>query len=142
MNPSFIFIGILILFLLSGIRIIFEYKRALKFRFGKYVKTLNPGFRWIIPLVDTIQVVDIRVITINIVSQEVMTEDNVPCSIDGVVFFKVVDPEMAVLEVEEYNFAITQLSQAALRDVCGKVELDTILSKREEMGKNIKNIVK
>ena len=141
MNPSFIFTGILILFLLSGIRIIFEYKRALKFRFGKCVKTLRPGFRWIIPLVDTIQVVDIRVITINIVSQEVMTEDNVPCSIDGVVFFKVVDPEMAVLEVEEYNFAITQLSQAALRDVCGKVELDTILSKREEMGKNIKNIV-
>ena len=141
MNPSFIFTGILILFLLSGIRIIFEYKRALKFRFGKYASTLKPGFRWIIPLVDTIQVVDIRVITINIVSQEVMTEDNVPCSIDGVVFFKVVDPEMAVLEVEEYNFAITQLSQAALRDVCGKVELDTILSKREEMGKNIKNIV-
>ncbi|MFD0836859.1 slipin family protein [Mariniflexile aquimaris] len=141
MNPQLLFSIFIIVFLLSGIRIIFEYKRALKFRFGKYVKTLNPGFRWIIPLVDTIQVVDIRVITINIVSQEVMTEDNVPCSIDGVVFFKVVDPEMAVLEVEEYNFAITQLSQAALRDVCGKVELDTILSKREEMGKNIKNIV-
>ena len=141
MNPMFIFTGILILFLLSGIRIIFEYKRALKFRFGKYIKTLKPGFRWIIPLVDTIQIVDIRVITINVVSQEVMTEDNVPCSIDGVVFFKVIDPEMAVLEVEEYGFAIAQLSQAALRDVCGKVELDTILSKREEMGKNIKKIV-
>jgi regulator of protease activity HflC (stomatin/prohibitin superfamily) len=141
MNPQLLFSIVIIVFLLSGIRIIFEYKRALKFRFGKYVKTLKPGFRWIIPLVDTIQIVDIRVITINIVSQEVMTEDNVPCSIDGVVFFKVVDPEMAVLEVEEYNFAITQLSQAALRDVCGKVELDTILSKREEMGKNIKNIV-
>ncbi|WP_373517086.1 slipin family protein [Pricia sp.] len=129
------------LFLLSGIRIIFEYKRALKFRFGKYIKTLQPGFRWIIPLVETVQTVDIRVITINIVSQEVMTEDNVPCSIDGVVFFKILDPEKAVLEVEEYRFAITQLSQAALRDVCGKVELDTILSKREEMGNNIKQIV-
>lgn len=129
------------LFLLSGIRIIFEYKRALKFRFGKYIKTLQPGLRWIIPLVETVQSVDIRVITINIVSQEVMTEDNVPCSIDGVVFFKVLDPEKAVLEVEEYRFAITQLSQAALRDVCGKVELDTILSKREEMGNNIKQIV-
>jgi regulator of protease activity HflC (stomatin/prohibitin superfamily) len=70
-----------------------------------------------------------------------MTEDNVPCSIDGVVFFKIINPEKAVLEVEEYNFAITQLAQAALRDVCGKVELDTILSKREEMGKNIKSIV-
>jgi len=129
------------IFLLAGIRIIFEYKRALKFRFGKYIKTLKPGFRWIIPLVETVQIVDIRVITINVVSQEVMTEDNVPCSIDGVVFFRINNPEKAVLEVEEYKFAITQLSQAALRDVCGKVELDTILSKREEMGKNIKQIV-
>jgi regulator of protease activity HflC (stomatin/prohibitin superfamily) len=141
MAPPFIFTVLLILFLLSGIRIVYEYKRALKFRFGKYVRTLQPGFRWIIPLVETIQVVDIRVITINIISQEVMTEDNVPCSIDGVVFFRINSPEKAVLEVEEFRFAITQLSQAALRDVCGKVELDTILSKREEMGKNIKAIV-
>jgi regulator of protease activity HflC (stomatin/prohibitin superfamily) len=134
--------GILVgLFLISGIRVIYEYKRALKFRFGKYVSILQPGFRWIIPIVETIQVVDIRVITINILSQEVMTADNVPCSIDGVVFFKIDDPEKAVLEVEEYKFAISQLAQAALRDVCGKVELDTILSKREEMGKNIKTIV-
>jgi len=141
MYSSLVFSIIFGLFLLSGIRIIFEYKRALKFRFGKYIKTLQPGIRWIIPLIETIQVVDIRVITFNIVSQEVMTKDNVPCSIDGVVFFKINDPEKAVLEVEEYAFAITQLSQAALRDVCGKVELDTILSKREEMGKNIKSIV-
>lgn len=141
MNPPLVFSIIIILFLLSGIRIVFEYKRALKFRFGKYVKTLQPGFRWIIPIIETIQVVDIRVITINIISQEVMTEDNVPCSIDGVVFFKIHNPEKAVLEVEQYKFAITQLAQAALRDVCGKVELDTILSNREEMGKNIKRIV-
>lgn len=141
MNPVTVLSVIFAVFLLLGIRIIFEYKRAIKFRFGKYVKILKPGFRWIIPFVETIQVVDIRVITINIVSQEVMTEDNVPCSIDGVVFFRINDPEKAVLEVEEYSFAITQLSQAALRDVCGKVELDTILSKREEMGKNIKAIV-
>lgn len=139
---SLMFISILFgLLIIGGIRIIFEYKRALKFRFGKYIKTLEPGFRWVIPLVETIQIVDIRVITINIISQEVMTEDNVPCSIDGVVFFKIHNPEKAVLEVEEYKFAITQLAQAALRDVCGKVELDTILSKREEMGKNIKSIV-
>ena len=141
MNPLYLLLLILSLILLAGIRIVFEYKRALKFRFGKFIKTLQPGFRWIIPIVETIQIVDIRVITINVVSQEVMTEDNVPCSIDGVVFFKIYDPEKAVLEVEEFSFAITQLSQAALRDVCGKVELDTILSKREEMGKNIKAIV-
>jgi regulator of protease activity HflC (stomatin/prohibitin superfamily) len=141
MQPLAILGAVIALLILSGIRVIFEYKRALKFRFGKYIKTLQPGFRWIIPFVETIQVVDIRVITINILSQEVMTEDNVPCSIDGVVFFQVSDPEKAVLQVEEYKFAISQLAQAALRDVCGKVELDTILSKREEMGKNIKAIV-
>jgi len=141
MNPLMFFLLVFGLFLAAGIRIVFEYKRALKFRFGKYIKTLQPGFRWIIPFVETIQKVDIRVITIKIISQEVMTEDNVPCSIDGVVFFQITDPEKAVLEVEEFSFAITQLSQAALRDVCGKVELDTILSKREEMGKNIKTIV-
>ena len=135
-------IGILVgLFFLAGIRIVFEYKRALKFRFGKYITVLKPGFRWIIPIIETVQFVDIRVITINILSQEVMTEDNVPCSIDGVVFFRIHNPEKSVLEVEDYKFAITQLAQAALRDVCGKVELDTILSKREEMGKNIRNIV-
>lgn len=136
-----ILLTVVFLLLLSGVRIIYEYKRALKFRFGSYVSTLKPGLRWIIPIVETIQMVDIRVITINIMSQEVMTADNVPCSIDGVVFFKVENPEKAVLEVERYEFAISQLAQAALRDVCGKVELDTILSKREEMGKNIKSIV-
>lgn len=141
MSPLYYATIIALLFIFSGVRIVFEYKRALKFRFGKYIKTLQPGLRWVIPIIETIQIVDIRVITFNIVSQEVMTEDNVPCSIDGVVFFKINDPEKAVLEVEEYKFAITQLSQAALRDVCGKVELDTILSKREEMGKNIKTIV-
>lgn len=141
MTPLLMIIIGITVFLLSGIRIIFEYKRALKFRFGKYIKILKPGFRWIIPVMETIQIVDIRVITINIDSQEVMTSDNVPCSIDGVVFFKIDDPEKAVLEVEEYKFAIIQLAQAALRDVCGKVELDTILSKREELGKNIKSIV-
>ena len=141
MVTSALFGLIIGLFLLSGIRIVFEYKRALKFRFGKYIKILKPGFRWIIPIVETVQIVDIRVITINILSQEVMTKDNVPCSIDGVVFFRINDPEKAVLNVEEYKYAIEQLSQSALRDVCGKVELDTILSKREEMGVNIKDNV-
>jgi regulator of protease activity HflC (stomatin/prohibitin superfamily) len=141
MDPIYYVVLVLALIFLSGIRIVFEYKRGLKFRFGKYIKILKPGFRWIIPGIETLQIVDIRVITINIESQEVMTEDNVPCSIDGVLFFKIVDPEKAVLEVEEYQYAITQLAQAALRDVCGKVELDTILSKREEMGQNIKHIV-
>ncbi len=141
MGQFAVLLGVLVVFLLSGIRIIYEYKRAVKFRFGKYITLLKPGFRWIIPLVDRIQIVDIRVITININKQEVMTKDNVPCHINGVVFFKIENATKAILEVEDYEFAISQMSQASLRDVCGKVELDTILSKREEIGQNIKNIV-
>lgn len=141
MNPINFFLVILVVFLLSGIRIVYEYKRAVKFRFGKYVSLLKPGFRWIIPVVDRIQLVDIRVITINIQKQEVMTKDNVPCHINGVLFFKIDDATKAILQVEDFVFAISQMAQATLRDVCGKVELDTILSEREEIGRNIKNIV-
>lgn len=141
MSTGLIIAGIVAAFLLSGIRIVYEYKRAIKFRFGKYLNTLEPGFRWIIPIVDTVQFVDIRVITINILSQEVMTSDNVPCRIDGVLFYKINSAEKAVLEVENYDYAITLLAQAALRDVCGKVELDVVLTKREELGSNIRNMV-
>jgi len=141
MNLINLLLVFLFIFFLSGIRIVYEYKRAVKFRFGKFVSLLNPGFRWIIPLVDKIQLVDIRVITINIQKQEVMTQDNVPCHINGVLFFRIEDATKAVLEVEDFVFAISQMAQATLRDVCGKVELDTILSKREEIGRNIKDIV-
>ncbi len=141
MNPFNFILVILVVFLLSGIRIVYEYKRAVKFRFGKFVSLLQPGIRWIIPVVDRIQIVDIRVITINIQKQEVMTKDNVPCNINGVLFFKIEDATKAILQVEDFVFAISQMAQATLRDVCGKVELDTILSEREEIGRNIKNIV-
>ncbi len=141
MNPINLFIIIFVVFILSGIRIVYEYKRAVKFRFGKYISLLKPGIRWIIPIVDRIQLVDIRVITINIQKQEVMTQDNVPCHINGVLFFRIEDATKAILEVEDFVFAISQMAQATLRDVCGKVELDTILSKREEIGRNIKEIV-
>lgn len=138
---TMIFLIFIFVFLSSGIRIVYQYKRAIKFRFGRYIEILEPGFRWIIPIIETTQFVDVRVITINIESQEIMTKDNVPSRIDGVLFYKIIDTKKAVLEVEEYNFAISQLAQASLRDVCGKAELDTILSKREEMGENIRKIV-
>ena len=141
MNLFFLIGTLLVMFLLSGVRIVFEYKRALKFRFGQYAGTLHPGLRWIIPFIETAQFVDVRVITINVDSQEVMTEDNVPCRIDGVLFYRIDNPEKAVLEVEDYHYAISQLASAALRDVCGKAELDIILSKREEIGDNIRRIV-
>ena len=134
-----LFFGILIFF--SGIRIINQYERGVKFRLGKFVGVLQPGFRWIIPIIERIEKVDVRVITVDIPSQEVMTKDNVPIKVNGVVFFKVLNADKAVLEVEQYKYAVSQLSQSSLRDMCGKAELDSVLAKREEIGRKIKEIV-
>jgi len=130
-----------IAFFLSGIRIINQYEKGVKFRFGKFVGILEPGIKWIIPVIEWIQKVDLRVLAIDIPSQEVMTKDNVPVRVNGVVFFKVSEADKAVLEVENYKFAVAQLSQAALRDIIGKNELDVVLAKREELGKEIKDYV-
>ncbi|RLC38065.1 MAG: slipin family protein [Candidatus Nealsonbacteria bacterium] len=134
-----IFVVLVIFF--AGIRIVDQYERGVKFRLGKFVGVLEPGFRWIVPIIERLVKVDIRVITIDIPSQEVMTQDNVPIKVNGVVFFKVINAEKAILEVEEYKYAVSQLSQSALRDMCGKAELDTVLAKREEIGEKIKEVV-
>ncbi len=135
-------IGIVLLIIFfSGLRVINQYQRAVKLRLGKYVKTLQPGLNWIIPIFEKIIKVDVRVITIDVPSQEVITRDNVPMKVNGVVFFKVVNSEKAVLEVEHYKYAISQLAQSALRDMTGKAELDSVLEKREEIGNQIQRIV-
>jgi len=129
------------IFLLLGLRVVNQYERAVKFRLGRYVRTLQPGLRWIIPIVERIQKVDVRVIATDIPSQEVITKDNVPMKVNGVVFFRVVNSDKAVLEVEDYKYAISQLAQSALRDMTGKAELDTVLAKREEIGNQIQKVV-
>lgn len=134
----FIIIGI---FVIIGLRVVNQYERAVKFRLGRYAGTLNPGLRWIIPFIEWVRKVDIRVVATDIPSQEVITKDNVPMKVNGVVFFKVVNSEKAILEVENYGYAISQLAQSALRDMAGKAELDTVLAKREEIGNQIQNIV-
>ena len=132
---------LIVLIFFSGIRIINQYERAVKFRFGRYAGTLNPGFKWIIPIIERVQKIDIRVVTIDIPSQEVISKDNVPMKVNGVVFFKVINAEKAVLEVEQYIFAVSQLAQSALRDMAGKAELDEVLAKREEIGEKIKLVI-
>ncbi len=137
MSTLYILLGVVILFLLMGLRIINQYERGVKLRFGRYINTLNPGLRWIIPFVDRLIKVDIRILAVDIPSQEIMTKDNVPIRINGVVFYKVINAEKAVLEVEDYFYAVSQLAQSSLRDMCGKAELDVILAEREEIGKKI-----
>jgi len=138
----YITVGIIVLVIFFlGLRVIKQYQRAVKFRLGRYSKTLQPGLRWIIPIIDKITKVDIRVIATDIPAQEVITKDNVPMKVNGVVFFKVVNSEKAILEVETYKYAISQLAQSALRDMTGKAELDSVLAKREEIGNQIQEVV-
>jgi regulator of protease activity HflC (stomatin/prohibitin superfamily) len=139
-NLYYIGTVVFVIFIL-GLRVVKQYQRAVKFRLGRYVKTLQPGLRWIIPIIDRIVKVDIRVIATDIPAQEVITKDNVPMKVNGVVFFKVVSSEKAVLEVETYKYAISQLAQSALRDMTGKAELDSVLAKREEIGNQIQKVV-
>lgn len=138
---SYIIGGIVLFIFFVGLRVVKQYERAVKFRLGKYIRTLQPGLRWIIPIFDKIVKVDVRVITTDIPSQEVITKDNVPMKVNGVVFFKVINSEKAILEVEQYKYAISQLAQSALRDMTGKAELDSVLAKREEIGNQIQKIV-
>lgn len=137
----YVLLAIPLVLFFAGIRIVNQYERAIKFRLGRYAGVLEPGLKWIIPLIERIQIVDIRIITLDIPSQEIMTHDNVPTKVNGVVFFKILKADKAVLEVEDYQFAVSQLAQAALRDMCGKSELDSVLAKREEIGKKIREIV-
>src|SRR3989344_6745270 len=136
-----IVIALILIFIALGLRIVNQYQRAVKFRLGKYAGTLQPGLRWIIPFIEWIVKVDVRVIAADIPSQEVITKDNVPMKVNGVVFFKVTHADKAVLEVEEYRYAISQLAQSALRDMTGKAELDSVLAKREEIGNQVQKIV-
>lgn len=108
---------------------------------GAYSHTLSPGLRIIIPIIQRIIKVDIRITTSEIPQQEVITKDNVPVGINAVVYFQVTKPEEAVLKVQNYTYAITQYAQTALRDVIGGVELDTLLAERQQLADEIKGIV-
>ncbi len=132
---------VLIILLISGIRIIAQWERGVRFRLGRYKDTLEPGFRLIIPVLDSVRRVDIRIITIDIQRQQVITRDNVPIMINGVVYFRVTDPAAAIIKVQEYEYAMSQYAQTALRDVVGSRNLDDVLTERESIGRQIEEIV-
>jgi regulator of protease activity HflC (stomatin/prohibitin superfamily) len=123
------------------VRILREYERAVVFRLGKFVRVKGPGLVLLIPFIDKIERVDIRVLTINVERQEVITKDNVTVEVDGIVFFRVVDAEKAIIQVERYVDATTWLSQTALRSIIGQVELDELLVEREKINQKIQEII-
>jgi regulator of protease activity HflC (stomatin/prohibitin superfamily) len=132
---------ILIVFVLIAIRVINQYEQGLVFTLGKFTGIRQPGLRFVVPIIQRMVVVDMRVRTIDIQKQQVMTKDNIPIEVNGVVFFKVQKVEDAIIKVQDYEYAIAQYSQTALRDVIGGMTLDTILVERQQIGEEIRTIV-
>ena len=130
-----------IIVLPQAIRILREYERGVIFRLGKLLGTKGPGMIFLIPIVDRMVKMDLRVVTIDVARQEVMTRDNVPVTVDAVVYFRVVDPEAAVVKVENYLKATSLISQTTLRSVLGQAELDELLSQRDKINLTLQEIV-
>ena len=138
---AFLLVVVFIIFV-TGVRVVNQYEQGLILRFGRYTTTKPPGFRFILPFgIDRMIKVDMRLATVDIPRQEVITKDNVTINVDAVVYFRVADSRKAVLDVQNFRLATAQYAQAALRDVVGKVELDTLLSQRDQISSEIKTIV-
>ena len=127
--------------LVSGLRIAAQWERGVVLRLGRFQSVKGPGLMYVVPFVDSVRFVDLRLLTLNIPSQHVITKDNVPAAIDGVLFFLVVDAEKAVILIQDFAFAIAQYAQATLRDIVGGLSLDELLTERERIQSRIAEVV-
>jgi regulator of protease activity HflC (stomatin/prohibitin superfamily) len=125
----------------SSVRILREYERAVVFRLGRLIDQKGPGLIFLIPMVDRMVRVDLRTVTLNIPPQEVITRDNVPAGVNAVAYFRVIDASKAVVEVENFLLATSQISQTALRSILGKAEFDQLLSERERLNEELQKII-
>ena len=125
----------------SAVRVLREYERGVVFRLGRLIATKGPGLILLIPLIDRMERVDLRTVTLNIPPQEVITRDNVPSSVNAVAYFRVVDSNRAIVEVENFLLATSQIAQTALRSVLGKAELDQLLAERERLNEELQKII-
>lgn len=141
MELFFLLIPILFILLIS-IKQINQYERGIKFSFGKYVGMMQPGWRLVIPIIQGYRRVDIRTKAVDVPDQEAITKDNVSARISAVIYYKVVDASKAVLEVEDFYFAIHQLAQTTMRNVVGEVELNDLLANRDKIASRISDIVR
>lgn len=140
-TPMIVFVAFIILFLLSGIKILNEYERGVVFRLGRIIEPKGPGIRFIIPGIDKMLKIGLRLITLDVPPQDVITRDNVSVKVNAVVYFRVVDPVKAVIQVENYLYATSQLAQTTLRSILGQVELDDLLSEREKLNIKIQEVL-
>jgi regulator of protease activity HflC (stomatin/prohibitin superfamily) len=133
----FLLVLVIIIILVSSIRVVFEYERAVIFRLGRLLGAKGPGLFFRIPIVDRFMKVDLRVVTVDVPKQRIVTKDNVSVDVDAVVYYRVMDPVKAVTAVENYIYATNLLGQTVLRDILGQSELDELLSKREELNRRL-----
>jgi len=141
MGGLFIIILIVLMFLASSLKVVKEYERAVIFRLGRLLGAKGPGLFFRIPMVDVFKKVDLRVVTFDVPKQRIITKDNITVDVDAVVYYRVFDPVKAVVSVENYIFATNLLAQTTLRDIIGQVELDDLLTKREELGRRLTEII-
>jgi regulator of protease activity HflC (stomatin/prohibitin superfamily) len=139
-SPAIVVVVLLALFL-AGVRVLQEYERGVVFRFGRFVGVKEAGLRWIIPIIDRMAKVSLREIVMDVPPQEVITRDNVSLKVNAVLYFRVLHPEKAVIQVENYLYGTSQISQTTLRSVCGQAELDQILSEREHINQHLQEII-
>ena len=132
---------LIVFFLAAAIRILREYERGVIFRLGRVIATKGPSLIILIPIIDKMVKVSLRLVTMDVPSQDVITRDNVSVKVNAVIYFRVVDSNKAVIEVENFLFATSQLAQTTLRSVCGQVELDTILAEREKINTQLQGIL-
>jgi regulator of protease activity HflC (stomatin/prohibitin superfamily) len=134
-------LALLIGIISSAVRILFEYERGVVFRLGRFAMVKGPGLRFIIPVVDRIIKVSLRTVAMDVPPQDVITKDNVSIKVNAVLYFRVVDPEKAMIEVENYLYATSQLAQTSLRSVLGQSELDELLAHRDQINQHLQEIL-
>ena len=132
---------LIIFFLSAALRILNEYERGVIFRLGRLLKAKGPGLIILIPLVDKMVKVSLRLVAMDVDPQDVITRDNVSVKVNAVIYFRVIDPTKAIVEVENYSYAMSQLAQTTLRSVCGQAELDELLSEREKINTELQEIL-
>jgi len=131
----------IIIILLASIRQINQYERGVRFMLGKYVGLMNPGWRLVWPIIQSYKKVDLRVKAVDVPNQEAITKDNISVSVNAVIYYKVREANKAILEVENFYYAISQLAQTTMRNAVGQVDLDELLSERDRVSGNIRDII-
>ena len=140
-SPLIVIAILVVIFLATALKIVPEYQRAVIFRLGRVLGAKGPGLFILVPIIDRMIRVDLRTVTLDVPTQDIITRDNVSVSVDAVVYFRVVDPVRAIVDVESYQYATSQIAQTTLRSVCGSVELDELLSERERLNLQLQEII-